>query len=86
MELTRTLRKPILPGLVQVNSRDIPDWAKLLIVGDVDVRFEVMRCEPQLSNQPLVSEDGLFFAKDRIGKLWMEGRESCWLVLAALHK
>lgn len=56
-----------------------------IIVGNVNVRPEVMSGKAQADNQALVSENLLFISKNGVGELRVKGRESFWLRLARLH-
>lgn len=56
-----------------------------IVIGNVNVRPEVMSGKAQADNQALVSKNLLFISKNGVGELRVKGRESFWLRLARLH-
>lgn len=60
-------------SIEKINSSCVTDGLELLVVRNMNMRAQIMGGEAQADNQAPVAEYLLIVAKDRIGKLGVEG-------------
>lgn len=69
-----TFREPWLYSLQEIQRCRVFNRFELVIVGDVDMRPEIVSRESQPDNQPLVTKNALLIAENRVSKLRVETR------------
>lgn len=84
-KLKLTLLDKRFQSIEEIDSGCVTDWLELLIVGNVNMRAQIMSRKAQTDNQASVTEDLLIVAKDRIGKLGVKRRKCFRLLLAWLN-
>lgn len=84
-KLKLTLLDKRFQSIEEIDSSCVTDWLELLIVGNVNMRAQIMSRKAQTDNQAFVTEDLLIVAKDRIGELGVKRRKCFRLLLAWLN-
>lgn len=80
-----TFRNEWLQSAKKICRSYLANRLESIVVGNVNMRPEVMSGKAQPDNQALVSEDLLFISENGVGELRVEGRESFRLRLALLY-
>jgi hypothetical protein len=80
-----TLRNEFLQSAKKIRRSNVANRLKSIIVGNVNMRAEIMGSKAQTDDQAFVSKNLLFISKNGVGELRVKGRESFRLRLARLH-